>query len=76
MLQLAFACSATLKADPRRYAVMHAQTYGEVVDILVLIPHMLEAFIAGDLGFKRGTGSNTRSSRACYELCSSEWKSK
>jgi hypothetical protein len=31
MLQLAFACSAALKADLGRYAVMHAQTYGEVV---------------------------------------------
>jgi hypothetical protein len=32
---------------------MHAQTYGEAVDATTLIPHMLEAFIAGDRGFRR-----------------------
>ncbi|SPC12685.1 hypothetical protein CO2235_150340 [Cupriavidus oxalaticus] len=31
----------------------HAQTYGEAVDAATLIPHMLEAFMAGDRGFRR-----------------------
>ena len=53
-IKLTFACPATLKADLDRYAAMHAQTYGEAVDAATLIPHMLEAFIAGDRGFKRG----------------------
>ncbi|MBS0291734.1 MAG: DUF2274 domain-containing protein [Proteobacteria bacterium] len=52
-VKLTFACPATLKADLDRYAAMHAQTYGEAVDATTLIPHMLEAFIAGDRGFRR-----------------------
>ncbi|MCW5617470.1 MAG: DUF2274 domain-containing protein, partial [Rhodocyclaceae bacterium] len=36
------------------YAALHAQAYGEAVDAEKLIPHMLEAFMAGDRGFKRG----------------------
>ena len=51
--KLTFACPATLKADLDRYAAMHAQTYGEAVDAATLIPHMLEAFMTGDRGFKR-----------------------
>ncbi len=53
-VKLTFACPARLKADLDRYAALHAQTYGETVDAVTLIPHMLEAFMAGDRGFKRG----------------------
>ncbi|VFR32045.1 FIG00956188: hypothetical protein [plant metagenome] len=53
-IKLTFACPVSLKADLDRYAALHAQTYGEAVDATTLIPHMLEAFIAGDRGFKRG----------------------
>lgn len=53
--KLTFACPASLKADLERYAALHAQTYGEPVDVVTLIPHMLEAFMAGDRGFKRGS---------------------
>ena len=52
--KLTFACPAGLKADLDRYAALHAQTYGEAVDAATLIPHMLEAFIAGDRGFRKG----------------------
>ncbi|MBU9610650.1 DUF2274 domain-containing protein [Burkholderia multivorans] len=55
-VKLTFACPATLKADLDRYAVMHAQTYGEAVDATTLIPHMLETFMAGDRGFKKRAG--------------------
>ena len=34
-------------------AALHAQTYGEAVDTATLIPHMLEAFMERDRGFKR-----------------------
>lgn len=61
-IKLTFACPATLEADLDRYAAMHAQTYGEAVDGTTLIPHMLEAFIAGDRGFRRGRGDDTRPS--------------
>ncbi|AMV48301.1 DUF2274 domain-containing protein [Paraburkholderia caribensis] len=54
-IKLTFACPASLKADLDRYAALYAQTYGEAVDATVLIPHMLEAFMAGDRGFRKGT---------------------
>ncbi|MDU0593368.1 DUF2274 domain-containing protein [Pseudomonas aeruginosa] len=53
-VKLTFACPASLKADLDRYAQLHAQTYGEAVDAATLIPHMLEAFMAGDRGFRKG----------------------
>lgn len=52
-VKLAIAMTAVLKADLDRYAALHAQTYGEAVDAATLIPHMLEAFIARDRGFKK-----------------------
>lgn len=51
-VKLTFAYPASLKADLDRYATLHAQTYGEPVDAMTLVPHMLEAFIARDRGFK------------------------
>ena len=42
---------------------MHAQTYGEAVDAEKLIPHMLEAFMAGDRGFKKGTTTRSTPSK-------------
>lgn len=53
-VKLTFACPASLKADLDSYAALHAQAYGEAVDAEKLIPHMLEAFIAGDRGFRKG----------------------
>lgn len=61
-IKLTFACPASLKADLDRYAVLHAQTYGEAVDATTLIPHMLEAFMARDRGFRRGTEEGRRRS--------------
>ena len=52
-VKLTFACPASLKADLDRYAALHAQAYGEAEDAAPLLPHMLEAFMAGDRGFKR-----------------------
>lgn len=56
-VKLTFACPATLKADLDHYAALHAQAYGETVDAVALIPHMLEAFMAGDRGFKKRDAS-------------------
>ncbi|ATA20817.1 hypothetical protein EDC48_11487 [Gibbsiella quercinecans] len=53
-VKLTFVCPASLKADLDRYAALHAQVYGEVVDAATLIPHMLEAFMAGERGFRKG----------------------
>ena len=52
-LKLTFTCSASLKVELDRYAALHAQTYGEAVDAVALIPHMLEAFMERDRGIKR-----------------------
>ena len=53
--KLTLTCPTSLKADLDQYATLHAQTYGEAVDAATLIPHMLDAFMAGDRGFRRGT---------------------
>lgn len=53
--KLTFSCPASLKADLDRYAALHAQTYGEAVDAVTLIPHMLEAFMARDRGFRKAS---------------------
>ena len=56
--KLNFACPASSKADLDLdldlYAALHAQAYGETVDAVTLIPHMLEAFMAVDRGFRKG----------------------
>jgi len=51
-VKLTFTCTVVLKAELERYAAMHSQAYGESVDALTLIPHMLETFMARDRGFK------------------------
>ena len=51
--KLTITCSTSLKANLDRYAALHAQTDGEAVDVVTLIPYMLEAFIAGDRGFRK-----------------------
>ena len=53
-VKLTFTCPASLKEDLERYAELHAQTYGEPVDAVTLIPHMLEVIMARDRGFRRG----------------------
>ena len=55
--KLTFACPDSLKADLDRYAMLHAQAYGEAVVAMSLIPHMLEAFMAGDRVFRKGSSA-------------------
>ena len=54
-LKVTFTCPVGLKAELERYAALDAQAYGEEVDALTLIPHMLEAFMARDRVFRRAT---------------------
>ncbi|MCI4233859.1 DUF2274 domain-containing protein [Dickeya dianthicola] len=63
-VKLAFTCPTSLKADLDRYAALHAQTYGEAVDAMALIPYMLEAFMAGDRGFRKGGRSSSQATGA------------
>ena len=51
-VKVTFSCPADLKSDLERYAALHAQAYGEA-DVATLIPHMLDAFMAGDRGFRK-----------------------
>ncbi|OJX27939.1 MAG: hypothetical protein BGO74_06490 [Burkholderiales bacterium 68-12] len=63
-IKLTFTCSASLKNDLDRYAALHTQTYGESVDALALIPHMLEAFMARDRGFNGSSFQKPLASQA------------
>ena len=56
----AFARVYTGSGQVDRYAALHAQTYGEPVDAVTLIPHMLEAFMARDRAFRRNPRSSDR----------------
>ena len=58
-IKVTFSCTTALKAELDRYAALHAQTYGEPVDAATLIPHVLEAFMARDRGFKRAARPHT-----------------
>ncbi len=51
-VKLTIVLTAALKFDLERYAALHAQVHGEPIDAATLIPHMLEAFIERDRGFK------------------------
>lgn len=44
---------AELKQRLERYAQLHSQAHGEPVDAAALIPHMLDAFMVRDRGFRR-----------------------
>lgn len=55
-VKVTIALTTALKADLERYAALHAQTYGEPIDATTLIPHMLEAFMARDRGFRKTRG--------------------
>lgn len=52
-VKLTVTLSAELKATLDRYAALHAQTYGGQVDAAKLVPHILEAFLTRDRGFRR-----------------------
>ncbi|OYY79846.1 MAG: hypothetical protein B7Y33_04745 [Hydrogenophilales bacterium 16-62-9] len=62
-VKVTIALTAALKADLERYAALHAQTYGEPVDATTLIPHMLEAFMARDRGFRKATAQHPATTR-------------
>jgi hypothetical protein len=55
-VKLTITLTVVLKTELERYAALHAQTYGEPIDAATLIPHMLEAFMARDRGFRKSRG--------------------
>lgn len=51
-VKITISLSVELKAMLDRYASLLAQAHGEPVDATALVPHMLEAFMARDRGFR------------------------
>ncbi|MBS7701979.1 MULTISPECIES: DUF2274 domain-containing protein [Hyphomicrobiales] len=51
-IKLTITISVQLRADLDRYAALHSELHGTVVDALTLAPLMLETFIARDKGFR------------------------
>jgi hypothetical protein len=64
MVKFAIAIPEMLKMDLDRYAELHSARWGESIDAVALIPHMLEAFIGRDRGFKKARISSRRSKKA------------
>lgn len=60
-VKLTIALPEKLKIDLDRYAELHSTRWGESIDAGALIPHMLEAFIARDRGFRKARPSSRRS---------------
>lgn len=52
-VKLTITLTTELKQQLDRYAELHSQTWGDAVDSTALIPHMLEAFMARDRGFRQ-----------------------
>lgn len=52
MVKVTITLSASAKTLLDRYAAVHSQVHGDAVDAVVLIPHMLDAFIKRDRGFR------------------------
>lgn len=54
-VKLTVSVPADLKHALDDYAAAHSRVHGEAVDAGTLIPHMLQAFIARDRGFRAMT---------------------
>ena len=57
-VKLTITLQAALKADLDRYAELHTQTWGQPTDVATLIPHIVEAFISRDRGFRKAKASS------------------
>lgn len=56
-VKLTIAISANLKDDLDRYAALHGESWGDPIDAIALIPHMLQTFMSRDRGFRRAARS-------------------
>lgn len=61
MTKITIAVSAELNAMLANYAKAYAQEYNKTEKIEDLIPHMLEAFIKADRGFRKQSIGSTAS---------------
>ena len=53
VVRLTIALPGQVKADLDRYVELYAAAYGEPVDAVALVPHMLAAFMDRDRGFRK-----------------------
>ena len=53
-VRLTITLSAAVKANLDRYAELYAREYGDAVDTVALVPHMLATFMERDRAFRRG----------------------
>ena len=51
--KLSISLEPALAADLEAYAQVHSGAYGTETSVAILVPLMLEAFIASDSGFKK-----------------------
>lgn len=63
-VKMTISLSGELKQSLDDYAAAHSQMNGETVDAATLIPHMLQAFIERDRGFKAIARKRTASAAA------------
>lgn len=63
-VKLTITMSATVKAELDRYAELHGRAHGESVDAATLVPHMLEAFMSRDRGFRKASHVTTNAARS------------
>lgn len=56
-VKLTLTIPVTLKDDLDRYAALHGQSWGDPIDAVTLIPHMLQTFMSRDRGFRRAARS-------------------
>ncbi|MGR7996798.1 DUF2274 domain-containing protein [Xanthobacter sp. ZOL 2024] len=60
-VKLTITITVQLRADLDRYAALHSELHGTVVDAATLAPLMLETFIARDKGFRAARPGRTGS---------------
>ena len=53
VVRLTVVLPAAVKGDLDRYAELFGATYGEAVDTVALVPHMLATFMERDRAFRR-----------------------
>ena len=51
-VKITIVVTSEFKAQLDRYAQAHARAWGDAVDVVELIPHMLRWFIEGDKAFR------------------------
>ena len=59
-VKLTITQTTELKQQLDRYTELHSQTWGDAVDAPALIPHMLEAFMPRDRGFRQKSRGATQ----------------